>query len=312
MNYDVVTVGSALIDAILSLDSKSMYVHLNKAEKELRIASGQKIPVDSCGVFPGGNACNVAVGLARAGLKTGLVAQVADDEFALHILNTLKREHVSPEFLLKHQGSTVLNVALNFKGDRTLFTHHLQSRHDFQIEKVTTRALYLTSLGHEWKSVYTSVAQYVQREKALLAFNPGTTQLSEGVNSFAYLLPLTTVLFVNKEEAEIICGEKGSATQLLTRLKSMGPQIVSITHGELGAFAIDQRGSIYQKDIKICPVIERTGAGDAYASGFLAAYLHGEEIEQSMNWGMHNSASVIGQNGAQAGLLTQKELRECI
>lgn len=310
MNYDVLTVGNAIIDAILGIDDHSRFVHLNKSEKELRIASGQKIPVESCGIFPGGNACNVAVGLSRAGIKTALLAQMAEDEFADHIKNTLSKEGVGLDYVTKSEGATVLNVALNFQGDRTIFTHHVDQRHDFSVEKVQTKMIYLTSLGNQWKHVYKMVAHYIQQEGVLLAFNPGSTQLHEGVSSFGFLLPLMTVLFVNKEEAEIIAGEKGTIHHLLTTLQAKGPKIVSITNGGLGAYAIDQRGTIYQKDVITCPVIERTGAGDAYASGFLAAYLHGYDMEQSMSWGLHNSASVIGQGGAQAGLLTRKELEE--
>lgn len=310
MNYDVLTVGNAIVDAILEIGENSPYVHLNKSEKELRIVSGQKIPVQSSSIFPGGNASNVAVGLARAGVKTALLASLAQDEFADHIRNTLSKEGVGLEYIVNSKGSTVLNVAINFQGDRTLFTHHAEQRHDFHLEKVQAKALYLTSLGNEWKHVYKMVAQYVQRVNTLLAFNPGSAQLSAGLNSFAFILPLTAILFVNKEEAEIIAGEKGTVHHLLPLLQAKGPKIVSVTCGEMGAYIIDERGSIYQKAAIACPVVERTGAGDAYASGFLAAYLHGSDIEQCMLWGLHNSASVIGQSGAQTGLLTKTELEQ--
>jgi sugar/nucleoside kinase (ribokinase family) len=154
------------------------------------------------------------------------------------------------------------------------------------------------------------VGEYVQKKDAHLAFNPGSIQLHEGVESFAFLLPLTTVLFINKEEAEIIAGEKGTVAHLLKRIHAKGVKVVSITCGEMGSYAIDEHGTIYQKDAVACPVVEKTGAGDAYASGFLASYLHTGNVERSMSWGLHNSASVIGQAGAQSGLLTKKELEE--
>lgn len=310
MNYDVLTVGNAIIDAILGIDDHSRYVHLNKQENELCITSGQKIPVESCGIFPGGNACNVAVGLVRAGIKTALLAQMAGDEFADHIKNTLNKEGVGLEYVTVSEGATVLNVAINFQGDRTIFTHHVNQRHDFNLENAQATMIYLTSLGNQWHHVYKMVGEYVQKNDARLAFNPGSAQLQEGAASFAFLLPLTTVLFVNKEEAEIITGEKGTVSHLLKLIQAKGVKVVSITCGEMGSYAIDERGTIYQKDAVVCPVVERTGAGDAYASGFLASYMHQGSIDQSMVWGLHNSASVIGHNGAQAGLLTKKELEE--
>jgi len=310
MNYDVLTVGNAIIDVILGIDDQSPYVRLNKQEKELRITSGQKIPVETPGSFPGGNACNVAVGLMRAGIKSAILAQMADDEFADHIKDILSKEGVGLEYVQRAEGATVLNVAINFKGDRTIFTHHVNQRHDFNLENAHAAMIYLTSLGNQWHHVYKMVGEYVQKNDARLAFNPGSAQLQEGVGSFAFLLPLTTVLFVNKEEAEIIAGEKGSVPHLLQAIHAKGVKVVSITSGEMGSYAIDDRGTIYQKDAVVCPVVERTGAGDAYASGFLALYLQTGDVERSMSWGLHNSASVIGQAGAQSGLLTKKELEQ--
>ena len=53
---------------------------------------------------------------------------------------------------------------------------------------------------------------------------------------------------------------------------------------------------------------ERTGAGDAFGSGFLSAVIEGKTLEESLIWGTVNSASVIGYTGAQKGLLKEKDL----
>jgi ribokinase len=55
-------------------------------------------------------------------------------------------------------------------------------------------------------------------------------------------------------------------------------------------------------------VVERTGCGDAYASGFLSAVMNNQVIPEAMRWGTANAASVIGRVGSQAGLLTRTEI----
>jgi sugar/nucleoside kinase (ribokinase family) len=51
-----------------------------------------------------------------------------------------------------------------------------------------------------------------------------------------------------------------------------------------------------------------TGAGDAFASGFLSAYILKKPIREAMKWGIANSASVIGEIGAQTGLLHRERM----
>lgn len=313
MTLDVVTIGNATIDAFLILADSNSSVSLDNVHKRLCVDYGQKIPLDSCDFLPGGNACNVAVGLRRAGFKTAIIAEIAKDEFSEKILSGLKKEDVEIGFLQRGEGQSSFSIALNFQGERTLFVEHRDRQHNFNLNEIETKALYLTSLGHTWQHVYKNAAAYLQmRPEVVLAFNPGSTQLMDGVKTFDFIFPLTTILFVNREEAEKIAGSKDDIPALLTALQSKGCKLISLTDGERGGYAIDEHGKVHHQPKIICPVVERTGAGDAYAAGFLAAFLNAQPISTCMLWGTHNAASVIGQIGAQPGLLTKDELENII
>jgi ribokinase len=56
------------------------------------------------------------------------------------------------------------------------------------------------------------------------------------------------------------------------------------------------------------PPVDRTGAGDAFASTFVAALAKGLSLEDALRWGPINSMSVVQKVGAQAGLVTEQEL----
>ena len=72
--FDVICVGSAKIDIFLAIPQDSSYIHLDRKTNSLSVAYGQKIPAESCSLMLGGNACNVAVGLAKLGMKTAVMA----------------------------------------------------------------------------------------------------------------------------------------------------------------------------------------------------------------------------------------------
>jgi len=81
-----------------------------------------------------------------------------------------------------------------------------------------------------------------------------------------------------------------------------------ITDGENGSFATDQNGEVFTHGSIKTTIVEKTGAGDAYSSGFMAAILHGLSIKHAMRWGTLNAASVMEKVGAQNGLLTKEDM----
>ena len=89
----------------------------------------------------------------------------------------------------------------------------------------------------------------------------------------------------------------------------MGSKQVVITDGPAGAYSHDG-GKYWYMPTMEAPVVERTGAGDAFGSGFMGAMLTGKPVEECLKWGACNSASVLGYVGPQAGLLTIEKMGE--
>lgn len=310
--FDIITIGNAIIDLFLSIHDANQSLRLNKQSNELCIKAGEKIQVDRCDLMLGGNAANAAVGFSRNGFKVGIVAEIGDDDFAPKIENILQQEMVDTTFIKKTKdAASSMTVGINFQGERTLFVEHVKRAHDFHLGEIETKWIYLTSLGNEWRTPYEHVIEYVEKTGAKLAFNPGTLQVQAGYDEIKSALQIAEILFLNKEEGEKVLSSKYQVLnikELLIRLQKLGPKVVVVTDGLKGSYAIDKQGNMWFLEIFPSEVIERTGAGDSYASGFLSGIMVGESVEEAMRWGTANASSVVEKVGAQGGLLRKEEM----
>lgn len=306
MELDVVTVGGATVDLFLLIDPTNPSFKFNQGSNELAIHLGDKIVLDKAKFTVGGNAANVAVGVKRLGFTSAIFAEIGKDEFTDRIIRGLKKEGTETKFIKKN-GTTSFSIVLNYKDDRTIFTEKFEKEHDFSFRNLETKWVYLTSLGKKWEGAYKKVHKFVKDQNIKLAFNPGGAQINAGLSSFEYILPDTELLILNKEEAEKLVGKKDTK-DLLFDLKKLGPTTVVITDGEKGSYAVDDRGEVVHEEALRVKVFSRTGAGDAYSSGFLGGVLSGKELKECMRWGTKNSASVVKLIGAQTGLMHKGEL----
>jgi len=297
----VLCIGDAVVDGFLTVDENVL------------IQQGKKIQVDSCQFLLGGNACNVSIGLSRLGIPSSLCAEIGDDEFSQKIINGLTKEKVDLSLLKQTKGEmSSFAIGIQSKNDRTLFVYHVERKHHFDLTKTSAEWVYLSSIGKEWKKAYEKVLSLVQNG-VKLAFNPGTPQLKEGYESISEILKNTDVLFLNFEEAQGLVREATKKPEdkeistLLVRLQDLGPKTVVITNGENGSYSLDINVETRMHSYP-AKVVQKTGAGDAYTSGFLAAKIYGKDIEEAMRWGAANAAAVIEKVGAQRGLLKREEI----
>jgi sugar/nucleoside kinase (ribokinase family) len=316
-HYNVITVGESTIDAFMTLEHGSKAMHMEGEHGGVCFRHGAKIDVDRYDFEIGGNATNVAVGLTRLGVKSTLVSETGDDEFSMKIRNCLAKERIERTFVVETPGPSNFSVIINFNGDRTIFVQDVERKHDFHLTDVSADMVYLTSLGRDWQTPYKKILEFIEESGASLAFNPGSRQLREGKDMIHRVLAKTKVVFLNKEEAELILtdnqtmdGDKEYVHDLMKKIQKLGPGTVVLTNGKKGSYALDDKGEFHFHSSLGGEVVERTGAGDAYTSGFLAASLYGLSLPKAMEWGSHNANSVVGKVGAHPGLLSREEMED--
>ncbi len=318
--YDVITVGEATIDAFMTINDSSDKVHFDKNNGELQFRHGEKINVERYDFQMGGNAANVAVGLTRLGLNAAPACEIGDDEFSIKIRNYLAKENVERVLVTQDKGrQSNFSVIINFQGDRTIFNEDLKRDHKFNYEEIAAKYVYLTSMGEDWVRAYEEAADFAKKNGGKIIFNPGTHQLRNHTETVHQIMKDAEILFVNKEEAELILFNHYSKkiddsetyiNDLCAELQKLGPQVVVLTNGRKGSYVLDSEGNFTSQDLYPGESVERTGAGDAFASGFLAATIYGKSIVDAMSWGAANSASVVEHVGAEAGLLTKLQIEE--
>lgn len=305
--YDLIAIGDMTIDVFMMLDKKEAEIRHQEKESQICFNFADKIPVETMHKVIAGNAANVAVGSRRLNLRTALVTHIGKDDEGKLIIRELRKEKLDMRFVAQDK-RTNLTFALSYLGERTLFIYH--EPRDYKLPKLPkSKFIYLTSMTHGFENMVKPLASYLEKTGTKLAFNPGTFQLRAGVKAVQPLLDMTDIIFLNKQEAVIYANKLDGTPveELLTAVHRHGPRVVVITDGPKGSYVSDGTGQ-YFLGIFDVPVIERTGCGDAFATGFIAATIALKDSLEAMRWGSFESANVLQSVGPQHGLLSRKEM----
>lgn len=310
--FDFIAIGDITTDAFIRIKEADIHCQVNKADCQICMRFGDKIPYESVTVVPAvGNSPNAATSAARLGLKTALVTNLGADRDGDEALAELTKNGINATFVARHADKkTNYHYVLWYHDDRTILIKH--EEYPYRLPEIgTPRWIYLSSLGENSLPFQHEIADYVKKNPLIkLAFQPGTFQIKNS-RELADVYAVTEIFFCNVEEAKRILGTTaGEIKELLTGLAALGPKIVIITDGARGAYAYSaETGAWFMPpypDPK--PPLERTGAGDSFASTVTAALALGKTLPEALAWGPINSMSVVQHVGAQAGLLPRSEL----
>ncbi len=316
MNFDLLSIGDASIDTFMTPLESETLCSIDKRQCLIAFNYGDKIPVKNLEFTVGGNAANNSVGAKRLGVNTGIVLTLGDDNVGNMIVDKLRSEGVDLTYVIQQPGTgSNYSTVVNYSGERTIFVFHSPRSYEFPVQLPLAPWVYLTSMGESFRPFYNHMADWLQKNPAIkLAYNPGSWQIRGGLEVMQNILSTTYIVYLNREEAEKLTSfgpSTGKDRELLVTLNKLGPKVCVITDGGNGAVAYDSINGKFLK-VAILPVdaYERTGAGDAFGSGSLAALIHGKSLEEALLWGTINSASVIGYTGPQKGLLKIEEMPE--
>ena len=272
----MLSIGAAVQDVFLSHSPEFKPVSDKTADELfLRIELGSKNDVNKIDFSTGGGATNAAVTFARQGLESQFMGAISHDPAGIAVLDALDKEGVDTTHVSYSNkyctGYSVVLLASN--GERSFLTYRGASTYydikDFDLKDADADWLYITSMAGN-VDIIDKLFTHAKKLDTKVFLNPGKGELKE-ISKLKALLEDVDILSVNREEAQMIVD--GEELEELVRRLLNYVSLAIISDGSNGVIASDGntivRAGMYE-DVR---VIDRTGAGDAFGSGFLAGYI---------------------------------------
>jgi sugar/nucleoside kinase (ribokinase family) len=278
-------------------------------------AAGGLAMTDRIELTIGGCASNVAVDLARLGLRACVAGRVGDDVLGRHVAAALAAEGVATDqIMFSTTAQTATTMVVNVRGEDRRFIHAAGANAEFSGEEVTpeairgSRALYVGGFGLNAGLSGERVSRLfrIAREAGVLTVLDVVCALDRIDRMLEPVLPLTDLFLPNRDESEIITGLTSPVEQA-RRFRDQGVGCTVVTCGSQGVVLADEsrtvRTSVYEVQ-----QVDATGGGDAFVAGFLYGRLHGRSTDDCLKRGSALGASCVQAPGATTGVFHARDL----
>lgn len=274
---------------------------------------------------PGGSAANTIHGLAKLGVRTGYIGAIGEDIEGKRLINTFNLIGVDTgRIRFKESAQTGLALCLSdLSGHRAIYVlpgaNNLLTLKDIDVDYINNARFFHTSSFVDKRQFDVQVElMKIIKPSVRVSFAPGELYAVKGLKALTPLLEKTDVLFLNQNEIKQITGKDFDAGADICL--NLGCKIVAVTLGKgmnyrgviASSYIRDARGEYLVKtvDQKTGPAVDTTGAGDAFAAGFLYGLLQEKGLEVCGRIGDIMARSTITCLGATDGLPTLNRLAE--
>ncbi len=302
--------------------------HLYRVESILD--DGEAVVKESI-LSPGGSAANTIYGLTRLGVKTGFAGVIGGDAEGKRLLKDFQKMGVdTSQIRVKRRAKTGSVVCLSdSSGKRSLYVlpgaNNLLTTDDLDLGYINqAKMLHLSSFADD-RQFKVSLEVIDKLDPHIkVSFAPGALYAAKGLKTLSLILKRTQVLFINQNEIRQLTGQDvppGAESCL-----KQGCHIVAVTLGkgmklelsqETGRRTATAAGYIRDNENEYIvepgnkntrSALDTTGAGDAFAAGFLYGLLTGKGLEDCGRLGSIMAQFCITRMGAREGLPTLDKL----
>ncbi|MCX6044344.1 MAG: carbohydrate kinase family protein [Chloroflexi bacterium] len=279
---------------------------------------GQDAIAREIALLPAGSAANCAAVAAKLGTAVEFVGLTGRDELAAMLIADLRHCQVGLHHLRQVAGPAAVIIAVvDARGERTMLSHRgvsTQVAYGELAPDLIGPADCLHLSGYSFQdpiSKATALACITQAraQGAQITLDPSFHFAREFKASHADALQEIDFIFPNQEEATLMSGVDDPVVAA-AMIRTFGPKTVIVKLGGQGCLIASAQGTMHVPARAVKPVVDTTGAGDAFCGGFLAAWLRGLAIDWAAKVGHAAAAQVIGQPGGRAGAPTRAILIE--
>ena len=324
--FDVLTIGNAIVDVIAPVERRFLaqegmtegIMHLIDAERSLYLYD--RMPADKRQVS-GGSAANTAAGVVSLGGRAAFLGKVADDDLGDVFADDFARigVHYGVERLVDGPATARSMILISPDGERTMNTY-LGACH-----QLTTADIKETEIGGatitymegflwdppEAKKAFVLAAHFAHKHERATAFTLSDPFCVGRYRAeFLDLIRSKTIdyVFGNVEELKSLYETKSlaEAVQGIAR----DAELAAITMGADGAMVVHNGEVVTVPAYAVEEVVDATGAGDLFASGFLLAAARGQPLDTALRLGCLAASEVISHVGARPVLDLEELARE--
>jgi ribokinase len=258
-------------------------------------------------ISPGGSAANFAVWAARLGAEVGLTAKVGDDVVGRSLLCDLEQERVVSGVVMGKQATGLTLALIDQSGNRTMVAAR-GATSALGADDLDWRLLDHADLLHVTafsffddvpRDAALMAMRHVKKRGKLLSLDPSSRSYLErlGAEAFFAMAREVDIFFPNLDEGRALTGEH-QPERVMSILLERFP-VVALKMGEDGAFA-GTGNTIVQDSGFGVPVVDRTGAGDAFAAAFVVTWLAHHDLTAALREGNRLAAGVVQVAGARS------------
>ncbi len=311
---EIVVVGRSLVDTFLESDEFERPQREKTGTHRLleSFVLGAKIDLTRVTRTVGGGALNAATCFARLGHTPYLISTVGEDHARVDVLAHCHKERIRSLAEVSHQPTGESFIILTKSGERTIFTYdvgsHALSAQDMLVRLHNGTALYY-SAHHLAPTQTYRIFKSARGHRMKICWTPGALDFADQ-RRFQANAELVDVLILNESEAARVSGEE-TLRQAEQFFRDLSTPYCVITKGKYGSLLLFD-GLTLEAVAPRVPMVDSTGAGDAFASTFFATLLTQEDPRNALRKATLNSASVVRHVGSTAGLLRKIPNRSVI
>lgn len=278
-------------------------------------AAGELEMTDCIELAIGGSAANVGLDLRRVGRRVSIAGWVGDDVLGHHIARVLAEQGaLCDQLRFSATSPTATTMVVNVEGEDRRFIHAAGANTELTGDEISrdvigrSRALYVGGFGLNPQLSGENVSRLFSaaRDLDVLTVLDVVVGRENVAAMLQPVLPLTDLFLPNEDEGRAITGLDDPLAQA-RRFREQGARCVIITRGREGTLLVDETGGL---SMAAHPVrqVDATGGGDAFAAGYVHAWLDGRRPEECLRYGSALGASCVQAPGATTGVFRAAEL----